>query len=87
MTNKEFLIALYGNYCPVCKTKMQNKNPNSSNYATLDHIVPKSKGGQRNIENCRVICKKCNMQKGSSLPEAGKYYMDYNGLYHFLNND
>lgn len=82
MTNKEFLIAMYGNYCPLCKNKMQNKHPNRQDYATLDHIVPKSKGGQRNIENCRVICKKCNMQKSNKMPSSGSYYIDSNGLFH-----
>ena len=28
-----------------------------------DHIVPWSKGGKTNLENCQMLCKKCNREK------------------------
>ena len=29
----------------------------------LDHIVPKSKGGENNLDNCQLVCKEANMAK------------------------
>jgi 5-methylcytosine-specific restriction endonuclease McrA len=39
---------------------------------TLDHVIPKSKGGHSNWDNLVACCKRCNNRKGSALPdEAG----------------
>ena len=32
---------------------------------TIDHVIPRSKGGKTTWINCVTCCKKCNMQKGS----------------------
>lgn len=29
----------------------------------LDHIIPKSKGGEDTVENTRILCRKCNSTK------------------------
>jgi len=36
---------------------------------TLDHVIPKSRGGHSNWDNLVACCKRCNNRKGSSLPE------------------
>jgi hypothetical protein len=36
---------------------------------TLDHIKPKSKGGQNSWENLVTCCFKCNSKKGDRTPE------------------
>ena len=36
---------------------------------TLDHIVPRSKGGQTSWENVVAACRACNMRKGDRTPE------------------
>jgi len=39
---------------------------------SLDHVIPKSKGGRSNWSNLVTACKKCNALKGDDLPdEAG----------------
>ncbi len=39
---------------------------------SLDHVVPKSKGGQTTWENMVAACLKCNVRKGGRTPhEAG----------------
>lgn len=39
---------------------------------TLDHVVPKSRGGSSNWDNLVACCRKCNNRKGSHMPdEAG----------------
>ncbi len=35
---------------------------------TIDHIIPKSKGGKSTFENCVAACKPCNTKKGDQLP-------------------
>lgn len=34
---------------------------------TIDHILPKSKGGNHTWENCISACSKCNTKKGSKI--------------------
>jgi 5-methylcytosine-specific restriction endonuclease McrA len=36
---------------------------------TLDHVIPRSKGGGTNWQNVVTCCQKCNNKKGSKLPE------------------
>jgi len=39
---------------------------------TLDHVIPKSRGGHSNWDNLVACCKRCNNRKGNALPdEAG----------------
>jgi len=43
---------------------------------TVDHIVPKSRGGKTTFENCVAACKPCNSRKRNRTPsEAGVYPM------------
>ena len=55
-----------GNQCQYCGRKF------SSEDLSIDHVLPKSKGGKTNWENCVLACLKCNVRKGSrSLGEVG----------------
>jgi 5-methylcytosine-specific restriction endonuclease McrA len=36
---------------------------------TIDHVVPKSRGGQDTWENMVVACSSCNTKKGNTLLE------------------
>jgi 5-methylcytosine-specific restriction endonuclease McrA len=35
------------------------------NSATVEHIIPKSKGGTLAVENVLVVCSTCNLQRGN----------------------
>ena len=39
-----------------------------TNELTLDHVIPRSKGGESSWENTVTCCKKCNEKKGDHLP-------------------
>ena len=34
---------------------------------TVDHILPHSKGGTRNMNNVQLLCEKCNNKKGNKV--------------------
>lgn len=36
---------------------------------TLDHVMPKSRGGKTNWENLLTACRRCNSRKGDQTPE------------------
>jgi len=61
--------------CKLCNTKMP------INDLTLDHILPRSKGGKTVWKNVVTCCKRCNSSKGNDetivpaiLPEKPTYY-------------
>jgi len=39
---------------------------------TVDHVIPKSKGGEDIWENLVTACIKCNNKKGDRTPEDAK---------------
>lgn len=39
---------------------------------TLDHVVPKSRGGKTNWDNLATACKRCNSRKGDDTPEEAR---------------
>jgi 5-methylcytosine-specific restriction endonuclease McrA len=41
---------------------------------TIDHIVPKSRSGRTEFENCVTACIECNHKKGNQLPSEAQMY-------------
>jgi hypothetical protein len=48
----------------ICQECFQYVNDNEIEF---DHIIPYSKGGPTNVENIRLLCRKCNRKKSNSL--------------------
>ena len=42
---------------------------------TIDHIIPKSRGGKTDFENCVASCKSCNNKKGSKIPSEANMFL------------
>lgn len=64
----KYLYKKYEGLCQICGEHFpQNK-------LTIEHIKPKSKGGDNDYFNLTLTCVKCNSRKGSIFP-----YYDYKG--------
>ncbi|MEN3045113.1 MAG: HNH endonuclease [Candidatus Hydrothermales bacterium] len=62
--NKRNIIKRDKSTCQYCGKK--------SNDMTIDHVIPKDKGGKDTWENLVTCCKDCNMKKANRTPkEAG----------------
>ncbi|GGA20294.1 MULTISPECIES: HNH endonuclease [unclassified Okeania] len=62
---KQQLIEDFGCYCWWCgKCLMPEK-------LTIEHLLPRSKGGSNSKENLRLSCFKCNNSRGNSLYPPG----------------
>ncbi len=59
----------YKNICQICN------NPFPTSQLTIEHVIPRSKGGLNDETNCIPTCKACNSQKADLLP-----YYDANGV-------
>lgn len=64
--NKYSLAKRDNNECQYCGKKLL------FNEITIDHIIPRSRGGKNSFLNCVVSCMPCNNRKDSkTLEEAG----------------
>lgn len=45
------------------------------NDLSIDHIIPESRGGLTNWENCVTSCKKCNNNKDDKTPQEAKMFL------------
>lgn len=52
-----------GNSCAYCGSK---------HHLTLDHVLPKSRGGKSTWSNLVAACTKCNSKKGYQTPEEAE---------------
>ena len=57
--NRTNILKRDNNTCQYCSKKV--------NSMTIDHIIPKKKGGKDTWENLVAACSKCNTKKGDSL--------------------
>ncbi|MCF0057725.1 HNH endonuclease [Dyadobacter sp. CY356] len=55
-----------GNRCQYCGTH---------DHLTLDHVMPKSRGGKTTWDNLATACKRCNSKKGDYTPEEAGMHL------------
>ncbi len=60
---KKMYRASFSKCCHFCQAKL------TLDTATVDHLVPISRGGSNNASNKALACKDCNNRKGDMTPE------------------
>ena len=60
---KRVLIHRHGRDCAYCGCTIKHKN------ITVDHVVPRSRGGSDELGNLRIACPKCNQMKADRTPQ------------------
>lgn len=71
----EMVHTVYRNKVPFSKKNIFIRDNYSCVYCgvreklSIDHVIPCSRGGKTNFENCVTSCVKCNLTKGNKLPE------------------
>jgi 5-methylcytosine-specific restriction endonuclease McrA len=53
--------------CAYCGTRRER--------LSIDHIVPKSRGGETSFENCVIACSTCNRSKGNKTPREAHMFL------------
>ena len=62
--------------CVDCNISTKFSSIQTSDQATIEHIIPKSLGGSNSRENLTLLCYNCNQNRNSVL-EARKHYLKY----------
>lgn len=54
--------------CRACGVKTSRSGGTTDpKYPNLDHVIPLSKGGTHSLDNCQLLCRKCNSEKRNRL--------------------
>lgn len=73
----ELVFLRDGFQCQYCGGKFRSGD------LTVDHVVPKSKGGPRNFQNLVAACSPCNSKRGNNVsikPKRAPYRPSYHEL-------
>jgi len=62
--NRRNLFARDGNRCQYCNKKF------APHELSMDHVVPRSRGGPATWENIVTACLRCNVRKGGRTPQG-----------------
>lgn len=67
--NKSYVLLRDSFVCQYCGKKLKESE------ITLDHIIPRSRGGKDNWQNLATACPECNSKKGNKLPEEAGFML------------
>lgn len=66
---RKLLIIKQRGRCHWCGCGMKTRgDPNASDFATLEHLIPKSHGGRNVKGNLVLACRRCNNDRGAPEP-------------------
>lgn len=74
VAKKRQLLSIYNSCCWWCRCCLPSEK------LTIEHLLPKSKGGSNSLENLRLACFQCNNSRGDSLypPRSFKFKSIFN---------
>ena len=67
------LLWEHGKRCAICGKKIS-----SYDELTVDHIIPRSKGGKNVLSNCQLAHRACNSKKNDTMPDKFEQLLRYN---------
>jgi hypothetical protein len=60
-----------GDHCYLCTRLMSFKPYRIGNYnprrASIDHVIPRARGGEHTLDNVKLACLRCNIRKNDNL--------------------
>lgn len=57
--------------CPICGRTLNWNSYQQPNSPEADHIIPITRGGLNTLDNGRIICRQCNLQKNNKTIDPG----------------
>lgn len=71
-TRRALAVRDGGLACHWCGQRLQDDlgGSNRPDFATIDHVVPRSRGGSSDLSNLVLACPGCNSARGDSMPET-----------------
>ncbi len=75
-------------FCAYCDKKLRRNPRYGLDYPTLEHQVPKSKGGDNTPDNLVIVCGQCNRMKADMIfkdfiEHIGSIYRNLTGINDF----
>lgn len=67
--------------CYICGSNVDYIDPQDETYRTIEHLTPRSFGGNKHQKNLFIACKRCNEVKGNALTWLEKNVFSIHELY------
>jgi 5-methylcytosine-specific restriction endonuclease McrA len=67
--NRQTILARDGHRCQYCGRRYP------TNQLSLDHVIPRSRGGETTWDNVVCACLACNVQKGGRTPREARMHL------------
>ncbi|WP_323585146.1 HNH endonuclease [Aliarcobacter butzleri] len=67
--------------CYICGSNVDYIDPDDTSYRTIEHLRPRSLGGNKHQRNLFIACKRCNQVKGDVLTWLEKNVFSIHELY------
>lgn len=66
--NWKLWIIQHGAKCHYCNIAIDRVSTDINHKATIDHLIPRSRGGSNATSNWVWCCERCNKRKGNFIP-------------------